>query len=269
MYRRLGSDVINPIAESLLQLDRKNPARLLPREATVALGSYGLSPLQMARAYAVFASGGREILPYVIRSISDRAGEVLYDHHKMQKQKKPRRLLSTSTAELMVSMLKDVVSKGTGKAAALSGRQVAGKTGTTNLSTDAWFVGFTPTLVTAVYIGYDSPSSLGGNSTGGSLAAPVWGKYMYAALKGTSPKSYDFKASQLKKVEICESTGALPGADCQERITELFLPGTEPRHVEPAFRSRYEYSPEGKGEGSELQEQESSTEGVLSDEDFQ
>ena len=268
VYRRLGSEVINPIAERLLQLDRKSPARLLPREATVALGSYGLSPLQMASAYAVFASGGREVIPYVIKSIADREGNVLYDYRKTQKEKKQRRLLSTSTAELMVSMLKDVVSKGTGRSAALSGRQAAGKTGTTNLSTDAWFVGFTPTLVTAVYIGYDSPSSLGGNSTGGSLAAPVWGRYMYTALKGTLPKNYDFKGSQLKKVEICESTGALPGADCPERITELFSPGTEPRHVKPAFDSDYEQSPYLEGSSSETEGQESREEDVLSEEDF-
>ena len=267
VYRRLGSEVINPIAERLLQLDRESPARSLPREATVALGSYGLSPLRMASAYGVFASGGYEISPYVIETISDRTGKLLYDHRKMQKDKKPRRLLSASTAELMVSMLKDVVNKGTGQAAALSGRQVAGKTGTTNLSTDAWFVGFTPALVTAIYIGYDSPSSLGINSTGGSLAAPVWGKYMYEALKGTLPKNYNFKGSQLKKVEICESTGALPGPDCPERITELFLPGTEPRHVKPAFESYSENSQ--FSEGSENREQEDREADVLNDEDFQ
>ena len=263
VYRRIGSELLNPIAERLLQLDRKDPPRLLPREATVALGSYGLSPLQMATAYAVFASGGQELFPYVIHKILDREGKLVYDYRERQEKEKPRRLLSKSTATLMVSLLKDVVTKGTGTAAALSGRQVAGKTGTTNLSADAWFVGFTPALVTAVYIGYDRPASLGGNSTGGSLAAPVWGKYMHDALKGKPAKGYNFEGAQLREVEICESTGALPGDDCLERITELFLPGTEPKQIKPAFEPYYEASSPSENAPDSPEEED-----VLSDEDF-
>ena len=232
VYRRVGPKIINPIAEKILQLDKGNNPKKLPIETTIALGSYGLSPLQMARAYAVFASKGKEVNSYVIKRIIDSKNKVIFDYDQTQKNEIPRQIINPNVAELMVSMLKDVVDHGTGVAARIPGREVVGKTGTTNRSTDTWFVGFTPELVTAVYIGYDKPISLGSNSTGGGVAAPVWGRYMFHALKRTLPKKFDFENSELKRIEICEDTGTYANiSNCSDRIVELFLNGTEPNPV--------------------------------------
>ena len=265
LYRRFQAEWINPIAETLLQLDRLKPPQILPQDATVALGSYGLSPLQMAQAYAVFASSGQEVLPYVIERIVDTEGNILYER---KKNKDVRQILNESTVELMVSMLRDVVEKGTGQGARLLGRKVAGKTGTTNLSTDAWFIGFTPQLVTAVYIGYDKPQSLGGNSTGGSLAAPLWAEYMYEALKGVPPKSYNFANSELQELEICESTGVLPGIDCEERIKEWFAPGTEPKEIKRVFSDSFRKYQNNEEETLVESKDADSTLKTLNDDDF-
>ena len=265
VYRRVGSKRINEIAESLLQLDRLEPPRELPQEATVALGSYGLSPLQMTKAYAVFASGGKEVFTHLIKKIVADDGSEIYNYSK-EKRETPRQLLNTNTAALMVSMLKDVVNKGTGKAAALQGRQVAGKTGTTNRSTNAWFLGFTPALVTAVYIGYDQPNTLGTNSTGGNLAAPVWGKYMYQALKRTPAKHYASSGNKLSKIEICESTGAVPTSSCEKIITEFFLPGTQPEA--PSLNSDSNLNLGNPNDPALDSEEEEEADDILDDDDL-
>ncbi len=229
LYRKVGAANINPIAEELLGLD---DLQRLPREATLALGSYGLSPLQIAAAYAVFASGGHAVRPYLIKRITDAEGRELYVHEEARKKAKPHRILSKATASLMLSLLQDVVAKGTGRAARLPGRKAAGKTGTTNRNTDAWFVGFTPKLVSAVYLGYDIPRSLGRGSTGGRLAAPVWASYMNEALAGALPAEYHFGYEDLRSAAICEFTGLLPDKDCPSIKREVFIPGTAPTKLE-------------------------------------
>ena len=237
VYERMGPTAINPIVERFLQMDTESPRRSLPREAAVALGSFAVTPYEMARAYAVFASDGREVSPYVITHITDSEGAILYDARELHRPGTGREVISPGTAEIMTSILKDVVEKGTGRAARLGGWPVAGKTGTTNRNTNAWFVGYTPRIVTAIYIGFDRPMSLGGGATGGGLAAPVWGRYMQRAHRGEpseipgtdSPDQFAFPGSSTIRVEICENTGKLPGDHCDQRMTELFLPGTAPR----------------------------------------
>lgn len=223
VYERLGWKRINPIAEKILGFDRIG--RSLPPEAAVALGSIEMTPIDMARSYAVFANGGYLIQPYVIEVVRTSSGEEVWRPELPQKA----RVLSEGTSHIITSMMQDVVREGTGTGAALSGRDVAGKTGTTNRSTDAWFIGFTPQLVTAVQMGYDSNRTLGGGGTGGGIAAPVFGTFMYRALAGDPGKRFEFKGSNARAIEVCESTGMLPGSSCDKRVVELFLPGTEPR----------------------------------------
>lgn len=230
VYEQVGPGAINPIAEQILKMDQETPRRRLPREAAVALGSYAVTPFEMAEAYAVFASNGRETTPYIISHVEDARGELVIDNRDDHREA-GRQIVSPGVAEIVTSMLQDAVSKGTGTAAQLGGRPVAGKTGTTNRGTNAWFVGYTPELVTAVYIGYDTPLSLGGGATGGGLAAPVWGRYMQRALRSEPSKGFSFPGSNVVRVEICETTGMLPGGACPERMTEIFLPGTQPRSV--------------------------------------
>ncbi|MBL8020151.1 MAG: PBP1A family penicillin-binding protein [Leptospirales bacterium] len=236
VYERLGASRINPVAEKILGFDVAKPARKLPREATVALGTVEMTPFEMARTYCVFASGGYEVRPYLIESIKDVHGKVLYDGAGEQRGR-GKRVLSAGTAQIVTSMMQDVVRKGTGTGAALPGREVAGKTGTTNRNTDAWFIGFTGQLVTAIQIGYDSGRTLGSGGTGGSLAAPVWGQYMNRALMKEAGKRFEFPESNVQVVEICDETGMLPSAGCSSTIPEYFLPGTAPKTEGKEFRA--------------------------------
>jgi penicillin-binding protein 1A len=231
IYEYLGSLAVNPVVEKILQFNRDGRENVLPREATVALGTFPVSPYEMARGYAVFASGGKEVYPRVISYVTDAEGVVLADYRDEVRKVERKQLIHPETAEIMTSLLHDVVEKGTGKAARLPGRYVSGKTGTTNRNTDAWFVGYTPEMVTAVHIGYDMVRSLGPGGTGGSIAAPVWGRYMYRALRGDPVEEFDFSESKTVELEICAKTGLLPGPDCKETIKEIFAPGTEPRDV--------------------------------------
>ena len=127
----------------------------------------------------------------------------------------------------MTNMLAGVIERGTGAAANKLGRPLAGKTGTTNDSKDAWFVGFSPDLVTGVFIGYDQPKSLGDHETGSSLALPVWTDVMGKALADTPPNPFRVPPG-VQLVRIDAQTGALPGPDTKKVILEAFLPGTAP-----------------------------------------
>ncbi|MBX7057094.1 MAG: PBP1A family penicillin-binding protein [Leptospirales bacterium] len=231
VYEQVGPGAINPTAEKLLQMDEATPRRRLPREAAVALGSYAVTPLEMARAYAVFASNGRQVRPYSISYVSGPEGDIILDNRDERQEQGGRQVVSPGVAQIMTSMLQDVVASGTGRGASLPGRAAAGKTGTTNRGTNAWFVGYTPELVTAMYVGFDNPMSLGSAATGGGLAAPVWGRYMSRALRHEAVRAFSFPGSNVVQVNVCEATGMLPGPSCPETLSEIFLPGTQPTSV--------------------------------------
>jgi len=167
---------------------------------SIGLGTQAVNPLEMARAYGTFANGGNRIdgkvfgdEPRAIAKIEDVKGDVIYNNTPV-----PRRVLSTTDAELVTQLLEGVVTGGTGTAAALPDRPVAGKTGTTEEYGDAWFVGYTPQLVTAVWVGY--PKSLrpmltewhGGPVVGGTYPASIWKSFMQPALKllGAQPEAF-------------------------------------------------------------------------------
>jgi len=226
IYDYLGPGVVNPLVEQLLS----KPPKTLPRDATVAIGSYALTTYEMAKAYGAFASGGYEIEPYLISKIVDAHGRALEDYEARQKKAKRKRVLSEETAAIITDMMRDVVREGTGRGANLPGREVAGKTGTTNRNTDAWFVGYTPLLVTALHIGYDYVRSLGAHSTGGSIAAPVWGRYMNRALAHESPAHFVMPEGVVS-AEICELSGKRPGEQCTKTRIEYFLKGTVPEEI--------------------------------------
>ena len=160
-------------------LPEKNPPYL-----TLALGAGAVTPLQMAGAYAVFANGGYKINPYLIAKITDANGKVLSQVIPEEAGNEANRVIDERNAFLMDSMLKDVVRFGTAtKALILKRPDIAGKTGTTNDSFDAWFAGYQTKLVGIAWIGYDQPKNLGNKETGGGLALPIWIGYMQRALK--------------------------------------------------------------------------------------
>jgi penicillin-binding protein 1A len=158
----------------------KNPPYL-----TLALGAGAVTPLQMAGAYAVFANGGYKVNPYLISKITDANGKVLSEVKPARAGDEANRVIDARNAFLMNSMLQDVVKSGTAvKAMSLKRTDLAGKTGTTNDSFDAWFAGYQPSIVGIAWIGFDQPRNLGNRETGGGLALPIWINYMQNALKG-------------------------------------------------------------------------------------
>jgi len=157
----------------------KNPPYL-----TLALGAGNVTPIQMAGAYAVFANGGYKVSPYLISKVTDANGKVLSQAKPDLAGDEHNRVIDERNAFLMDSMLKDVVRFGTAtRALVLKRPDIAGKTGTTNDSIDAWFAGYQPKLVGIAWIGYDQPKNLGNKETGGGLALPIWINYMQKALK--------------------------------------------------------------------------------------
>jgi penicillin-binding protein 1A len=158
----------------------KNPAYL-----TLALGAGATTPLQMSGAYSVFANGGYRVNPYIIAKVTDADGKVLSEARPERAGVEGNRVIDARNAFLMDSMLRDVARGGTAAKAdqILKRNDLAGKTGTTNDSVDAWFAGYQPHLVGIAWIGYDQPKNLGNKETGGGLALPIWIGYMQKALK--------------------------------------------------------------------------------------
>jgi len=155
-----------------------------PPYLTLALGAGGVTPMQMAGAYAVFANGGYKISPYLIAKVTDANGKVLSQANPDKAGDEKNRVIDERNAFLMDSMLKDVVRFGTAtRALSLKRPDIAGKTGTTNDSIDAWFAGYQAKLVGIAWIGFDQPKNLGNKETGGGLALPIWISYMGKALK--------------------------------------------------------------------------------------
>jgi len=155
---------------------------------SIALGGMeeGVTPLEMASAYSTFANNGTHVRPHLIDYITDRAGNPLYT---AEPAKMAAQVLDSDVNATMVEMMRGVVTGGTGTAASIPGWQVAGKTGTTQGNKDAWFVGYTPTMATAMWMGYpDTDRSTG--QTGGQKPASVWRQFMSAALAGQTPVDY-------------------------------------------------------------------------------
>lgn len=164
--------------------------------ASAALGGLtkGVTPLEMAAAYGAFANKGVYIKPTAIVKILDRNGNVLEDNSSdVQKTQ----VMSEKTAYEMTSMLEGVIARGTGTAASI-GRPAAGKTGTTDDNHDAWFIGYTPDIVTAVWVGDDTGSQSLGEIYGGTVPAQIWHDYMASAVSGTSADDFDVPAGMEK-----------------------------------------------------------------------
>ena len=164
----------------------KHPAYL-----PMALGTGSVTPLQMASAYSVFASGGYRLNPMLISKITDHKGRVL-NAAVPPVLNESMRTLDARNAYVMDTLLNTVALRGTAAAArrALNRPDIYGKTGTTNDSIDTWFAGFQPSLVAIVWVGYDSPRKLGDNETGGGLSLPIWIEYMKHALNGMPVEQY-------------------------------------------------------------------------------
>lgn len=194
------------------------------RNLSLALGTDEVSPLELVTGYAPLANGGLRPEPRSIIRI--------YDHNKRSWTETPPLLtpaLSPATAYITTKMLQDVLISGTAKNLKkfATERPAAGKTGTTNDYRDAWFVGYTPQMVTGVWVGYDKPQPGGKGFTGGAVAAPIWGRFMGKALAGKP--ALDFaKPEQVVSVKIDSTNGQLATEKCPETREEYYTAGTEP-----------------------------------------
>lgn len=158
----------------------------IPPTLSMALGTGETTPLRMAEGYAVFANGGYRVSAYVIDKIYDSQGRLRAQMQPLVAGENAPQAIDPRNAYIMYKIMQDVVRSGTARSANALGRSdIAGKTGTTNDNKDAWFIGFNPSVVTAVYIGFDKPKSMGRAGYGGTIAVPVWVEYMRYALKGT------------------------------------------------------------------------------------
>jgi 1A family penicillin-binding protein len=222
-----------------------------PPVPSMALGVGEVSLLSLTAAYGAFADAGRVRPPVLIRKIEASDGEILYEA-----EEKADQAISEETAFLMASMLADVVNAGTGYRARQAGftAPAAGKTGTTNDYLDVWFVGFTPKVVTGVWVGFDQPRTIIKDGYAGEVAVPLWANFMKVATKGHKAEWFD-RPSNVVGVNVCRLSGRLPNAGCGhvEQIgrdgsierrsliyTEYFVRGTQPRaacdlHPEPTI----------------------------------
>jgi penicillin-binding protein 1A len=155
------------------------------------LGAGSVTPLQLMTGYSVFANGGFRIMPYFIQRIEDGQGKLVAQAAPVVAGGGAEQVIDVRNAFTMVNMMQDVVKHGTAIRAMELGRQdLAGKTGTTSDSMDAWFAGYHPTLVAVTWIGYDNPQSLGEKETGGGAALPIWMSYMGKMLQGVPEVEY-------------------------------------------------------------------------------
>ena len=194
---------------------------------SVALGTGEVSLLELIRVYGVFATGGTLFEPIFISKITDSNGALV---NEATFKRTP--VISAETAYLVTSILKSVIERGTGKAALELGRPAAGKTGTTNDYEDAWFIGYTPELLTGVWVGFDEKRPLGSGETGGKVAAPIWTSFMKEALADQPVNDFPMP-DEITFAHISPATGKRATATSSKAILEIFARGTEPQLPQP------------------------------------
>ena len=201
-------------------------SRLSP-DLSLALGSSGVSLLEITRSYAVFANGGMLVTPIFIKRVMDRTGQIIEENLPRLKE-----VISKETAYIMTDMLKAVVQEGTGWRIKKLKRPAAGKTGTTNNLMDAWFVGYTPEFVTGVWVGYDDRKTMGKGETGSRAASPIWLYFMADVLKARPV--LDFPVPEgVVFAKIDKKTGLLAGPYSKDTVFQAFKEGTEPKKYSP------------------------------------
>jgi penicillin-binding protein 1A len=231
-----------------------------------------MSLLELTRAYGVFASGGRRVAPKFIRRVSDRDGQVLLESVELGAKGEvleasdpepepgdfadvaaagpdqegvlatdPNQVIPPEEAYLATSLLRAVVedSHGTGWRLRALGRPLAGKTGTTNDQADAWFIGFSPEILTGVWVGHDESRFLGYGETGSRAAAPIWVDYMKVAL--SERKRRDFPVPDpIEFARIDRKTGLLADPSSSNTVFQAFLEGTAPTETASSARTTSE-----------------------------
>lgn len=215
----------------------------------IGLGVCSVRPIEMARAFSVFASEGKAITPIAIRTVEDKNGNIILnpekDLRKQEAQKGDNQVITPQTAFVMTKLLEMTVNNG-GTLWAYKNRfeyksedgkktwrmPAGGKTGTTQNWADAWTVGFTPYYTSAFWFGFDKPGqSLGLRLTGATLAGDAWSMYMSHISENMIPKDFSQPPTGVLQAEICKKTGQIPTEQCTDRVKLWFLEGTQPTTV--------------------------------------
>ncbi|CBE68896.1 MAG: PBP1A family penicillin-binding protein [Candidatus Methylomirabilis oxygeniifera] len=184
LIERIGVDSVIELARNL------GIESTLRREYALALGVSEVTLSELVSAFGVFAHSGIRFLPYGIRKVTDNKGALLEEYIPVGQQ-----TMREETAFTVTSVLAGVVERGTGSRARVLGRPVAGKTGTTQAATDAWFIGYTPHLVAGVWVGYDTKRSLGPHESAATLAVPIWTRFMQRAVQDTPTEEFPVPAN--------------------------------------------------------------------------
>jgi len=194
----------------------------IERNLSIALGSSGVTPLELCTAYATFANGGERPTPYFFREIRDASGNILESAEPQTK-----RAIPPETAYLTVRLMQEVIRSGTATAARGLGPYLAGKTGTTNENTDAWFIGFSPDLLAGVWIGFDTPKPLGDRQSAAAVALPIWIRFMSRALPHYPERDFPVPPGvTFARVDLASGKALPPGAI--EGVSLPFRLGTVP-----------------------------------------
>jgi penicillin-binding protein 1A len=214
----------------------------IKRDLSIALGTSGVSMLELTGAFSIFANGGERIKPIFIKKIVTMQDEVLEENYpyieleeKEEEEEIPEvsspvqreHVISPQNAFIMTHLLEGVVQHGTGQRAKVLGRPIAGKTGTSSDFADAWFIGYTPSFLTTVWVGFDDKTSLGNNETGARAALPIWISFMDQALRNTPIEAFKVPPG-ITTVKVNIETGLPVNEDSQETITEAFIEGSVP-----------------------------------------
>ena len=215
LFMKIG---IKPVIKFAKELGIKS---YLPPVPSLVLGSADISPLEMASAYSTFANQGTRCEPYFIEKVVDKEGNVVYQHEPICFPVIPK-----EENAVIVDLLKGVIKEGTGRKARVLGFPVAGKTGTTNNYTDAWFIGFSTQLSTAVWVGYDVKKRIGRRMTGSAAALPVWIDFMAAAHSGKKVADFPIPRGDIY-VPIDPETNLVANETCPGKYI-LFVRGTAP-----------------------------------------
>jgi penicillin-binding protein 1A len=214
----------------------------IERNLSIALGSSGVTPLEMVTAYSTFAAGGQRPTPYFIREVQDGQGDVLE-----RTGTKVVQAMSPATAYLTIRLMQEVLRTGTGASAKGLSPNLAGKTGTTNENTDGWFIGGSPNLIAGVWVGFDTPTSLGKRQTAATVALPIWAHFFGQALKYVPDREFPFPAG-ITFARVDPSTGkAVPPGSSGGMLLPFKL-GTVPEAGGPAGKP----SPQRRGTGDDL-----------------
>ena len=199
----------------------------LSPDLSLALGSSGVSLMEVTRAYSVFANGGMLVKPIFIKRVENRNGQIIEENQPVVSE-----AISKATAYVMTDLLRAVIQEGTAWRIKALKRPAAGKTGTTNNLRDAWFMGYTPDLVTGVWAGYDDRKAMGKSETGSRAASPIWLYFMSDVLM--KRPAVDFQVPEgVVFAKIDAKTGLLAGPYSQKTVFQAFKKGSEPKEYSP------------------------------------